>query len=63
MAPHQEARGGGELLIYRDAITFINVSLIKGLLSFNLILPLANYHCSHKWEAVCTLWLWRNPFD
>lgn len=37
----------GRSLIYRDAITFINACLIKWLPCFNLILPLANYHCTH----------------
>lgn len=48
--------GIGRSLIYRDAITFINACLIKWLARFNLILPLANYHRTHEWAAVCALW-------
>lgn len=47
--------GIGRSLIYRDAITFINGSLIKWLPCFNLILPLANYHNTPKWAEVCEL--------
>lgn len=45
--------GIGRSLIYRDAITFINACLIKGLPCFNLILPLANYHHTHTQVGCC----------
>ena len=47
--------GIGRSLIYRDAVTFINACLIKWLARFNLILPLANYHRTQEWAAVCAL--------